>query len=754
MTAEHNQTIANNDILIVNDETPDLKLLAEILGQAGYHVYTTENPQQAVDSIQAKPPALILLDVEMAEMDGFEVCKRLKKEKQTRGIPIIFICALKNTQESVRVFEAGGVDFIFKPFHEEEVLARVQTHMDLREIQLHREDMVAKRTDVALESEQRFRATFEHAAVGIAHVSKEGRFLRINKKFCDIVGYSEAEMLSMTFQDITHPGDLDADLDYIRQLLNRDIETYSMDKRYYRKDGSIIWINLTVSLVVNKGGRPDYFVSVVVDVSDRKQAEETLRQSRDFMEHLISAVPDAVFSIKIPERTINWVNDSFDVLGYEPEEYIGHTTKKYYASPEDYQAVGRLQQEAIRKGDNIIRTEIRVSHKDGRVIPAELTATYYREGGKLSQITALVRDISERKSAEEKLARSEAKYRGLVDNSIVGVFNSTLDGRFKFVNDAMVRMYDFDSVEQMIAHGSPARWKNTEDRDHMLDALQKHGRVANFEAETITNTGRHIWILFSAKLIGNDIIGMVMDITKRKQAENRIAEYQARLKALAYEVTIAEEKERRAIATDLHDYVGQSLALARMQIATLKSSPSGTDLSDKLDGVSGTLLKALEDTQTLMLELSAHSMHDTGLSSAISDWLEGEIRKHPIETEVINNVSENRRKSLAPEIRTILFRNVRELVVNAVKHAQAKKISIRLEDRDPNLRIIIDDDGVGFDLTGEDKNKHASGGFGLFRIEELMTDIGGNLKMISEPGSGCTAILSAPFTTNGHRGKE
>jgi len=108
-------------------------------------------------------------------------------------------------------------------------------------------------------------------------------------------------------------------------------------------------------------------------------------------------------------------NDSFNVLGYESEEYIGQSTRKYYA--EYYDAIGRLQQDAIRKGDNIVRTEIMVLCKDGRVIPAEFTATYYREEGELSQITAFVRDISERKLAEEKLVKSEEKYRSLVENS-------------------------------------------------------------------------------------------------------------------------------------------------------------------------------------------------------------------------------------------------------------------------------------------------------------------------------------------------
>ena len=184
-------------------------------------------------------------------------------------------------------FEAGGVDFISKPFQEEEVLARVRTHIDLRNMQLNLEQIVSERTVQVIESETRFRATFEQAAVGVAHVSTVGGgFLRVNQKFCDILGYSEDEMLGLTFQDITHADDLDSDLEYVRQVLDGERETFSMDKRFFRKDGSIVWINLTVSLLFDRGGKPKYFVSVVKDISERKQAEIELKQSIEEIKRL------------------------------------------------------------------------------------------------------------------------------------------------------------------------------------------------------------------------------------------------------------------------------------------------------------------------------------------------------------------------------------------------------------------------------------------------------------------------------------
>ncbi|GAP95510.1 sensor histidine kinase [Leptolyngbya sp. NIES-2104] len=137
------------------------------------------------------------------------------------------------------------------------------------------------------ESEEQFRATFNQAAVGIAHVSPTGAWLRTNQKLCEIVGYPCSELRHLTFQDITHPDDLDLDLKYVRQMLAGEIQTYSMEKRYIRKDRSMIWINLTVALVRESDGSPKYFISVVEDISDRKKVEFELQHLNESLEQRI-----------------------------------------------------------------------------------------------------------------------------------------------------------------------------------------------------------------------------------------------------------------------------------------------------------------------------------------------------------------------------------------------------------------------------------------------------------------------------------
>ncbi len=132
------------------------------------------------------------------------------------------------------------------------------------------------------ESAARFQATFEQAAVGIAHIAPDGRFLRVNRKLCDIVGYASEALQALSFQAITHPHDLGVDLDHIRRMLSGELQQYDLEKRYLHRDGSIVWVHLAVSLVRESEGRPKYFISVVDDITARKQAEalNQLNESR------------------------------------------------------------------------------------------------------------------------------------------------------------------------------------------------------------------------------------------------------------------------------------------------------------------------------------------------------------------------------------------------------------------------------------------------------------------------------------------
>ena len=133
--------------------------------------------------------------------------------------------------------------------------------------------------DDPLSPDALFQSAFEFAAIGMALVSPEGKWLRVNRSICKITGYSEAELLERTFQDITHPDDLDQDLEYVRKMLAGEIDTYQMEKRYFRKDGTIVWILLSVSLVRTKSGEPLFFISQIQDITRQKTSEQKLAKA-------------------------------------------------------------------------------------------------------------------------------------------------------------------------------------------------------------------------------------------------------------------------------------------------------------------------------------------------------------------------------------------------------------------------------------------------------------------------------------------
>lgn len=173
-------------------------------------------------------------------------------------------------------------------------------------------------------SEEQLRATFNSAAVGIAHVSRDGGWLMVNQKLCNIIGYTQLPLRSLTFDDIIHPDDQNSDREYIRQLLALEIQTYSIEKRLIHKNGSPVWTNLTISLVCEPNSEPKYFICIVEDISERKQAESALRDSEALFRTLAETTNAIVFILQ--NARVCYVNPVVEAItGYKREELLTHS---------------------------------------------------------------------------------------------------------------------------------------------------------------------------------------------------------------------------------------------------------------------------------------------------------------------------------------------------------------------------------------------------------------------------------------------
>ncbi len=393
-------------VLVVDDQPSNLRFLSKLLTAQGYQVYRAICGQLALNVAIAHCPDLILLDIRMPEMNGYEVCRRLKATAETEQIPVIFLSVLDEMNDKLQAFRVGGADYITKPFQVEEVLARIDKQVGLQKLQQqlkeqnyqlqqsqsllasilnssldgvvaysavrnsegnivdfqwlsinpaaekfyglllneivgknlfaelsqvrnnglfdlyvsvvetgetvdrefsyeHERDTIVwlhivavklndglavtfrnitdrKRAEIALrDSEERFRAIFEQAAVGIAKTALSGQFMRVNPGFCQIVRYAESELLQKNWQAITHPDDIEGDREYVRSLLSGNIQTFSLEKRLLCKDRAVRWANVTVSAMRDANGTPQYLICAIEDISQRKLVQELLQASLD-----------------------------------------------------------------------------------------------------------------------------------------------------------------------------------------------------------------------------------------------------------------------------------------------------------------------------------------------------------------------------------------------------------------------------------------------------------------------------------------
>ena len=385
-------------------------------------------------------------------------------------------------------------------------------------------------------SEERFRATFEQAAVGILHTSLEGRILRSNERFAEIAGYPLNEVPGLTFQQITHPDDLGESLGILEQILNGTTVEASWEKRYVRKDGSLTWVKLSTSLQRDEEGRPLHLISVVEDINDRKAAEQRLEAAKGALQAseeryrvAFQTNLDACAITRLDDGKVLEVNRAFtQVHGYEREEAVGRTSNELgvWVDPAQRRAFAA----ALRENSTCRDLEVRLRRKNGEAFWGLLSASRLEIDG-IACIQAAVRDISAAKAAEEQLAAaqqallaSEVRYRTAFQTSLDSMsINRLDDGQYIDINPAFFNIMGY-TREEVVGRTSLELgiWVNPPERETMAETLRRNGFIQDLESQFRRKDGTIFWGLSRATRIVLEgvpcLLCVIHDITAAKAA--------------------------------------------------------------------------------------------------------------------------------------------------------------------------------------------------------------------------------------------
>lgn len=616
----------------------------------------------------------------------------------------------------------------------------VITHSDITDL---------KRSEQALRrSEERLRVLTDALPVLISYVD-ENQFYRFNNKgyeswFGHPREYVEGKHLKQALGEKAYQ----ALRPRVEAALSGQFITFE-DFIPYRGAGRRY---VRVSYVPDRqNGKVRGFFALIEDMTAHKQAEEEIRESRDKLSTIIAGADVGTWDWNIQSGTVH-VNDRFcTMLGYEAGGF-GNDVRRFFNSlhPDDVNKVNQLVEAHFTGRSEFYRCDFRLRtvdgsykwiHDAGRLIERD-------HDGRPLRMVGIHIDINDRKLADEALKAREEEFRSMFELAAVGHAQADPEtGRFTRVNRKLCDITGYSEDE--LLDRTYRDITHPEDRERDTAQIQK---VVKGEADTwsiekryVRKDGKTIWVSVNGSLIRTNAtphhtIANIVDITERKSYEDELRAHRQALRNLAAELSLTQEKERRQIADDLHDHIGQNLILAKMKVGELNALLPA-HYSALIEQIRTVLEQSIKDTRSLIYDLCPQVLYDLGLEAAI-DWLVEQAQtKYGLRCEA---EIKPLKTPIREDRRVILFQALRELLVNVAKHARASQAKVILESDEGAVKIHVIDNGCGFDPSSLTLPRSVGTGFGLFSIRERLALLGGELAIESTPGQGTRATVTLP----------
>ena len=588
-------------------------------------------------------------------------------------------------------------------------------------------------------SEERFRRFATASGYGFAMGELSGQLLFANAATLRIVEEeTEEAFTNKTFYQYY----ISSDAERIRH----EILPIVMEKGQWAGEipllsarGNLVATSQNIFLIRDEQGIPRMVGNIITDITERKRAEEELLRYA-----CIVSNSNDMMAILDNNFVYLGANDAYLAsFGMSKDEVIGHTVAEVFGE-EFFEAIMKPNAKRCLEGN-------RVSYENWFEFPVHglrfmsvSYSPYIGPDGEIRGFVVNAKDITERKRAEEALQEEEELARACLDASNDMVYLVDTEGNVLTVNDIAARNFGMASDElvgtNIFSYFPPELAKSRRERGNEAVLSGKHVRFQDEREGKFYD----ISICPAFNVLGKveRLAVFVTDITERKLGEEEIFNYQEKLRSLASELSLVEERERRRLATELHDNTSQELALSLIKLQTVRKSV-GESSHKALDDVCESLQKTSLDVRNLTFELCSPTLYNFGLETAITELLEDRLGKAG---DISYNFHDDKKpKPLSEDVKITLFQAVRELLTNITKHAQAQNVLVNVTKADSKVKIAINDDGAGFDVDKMESHDRPKSGFGLFNVKERLGHIGGNFKIKSSPGKGTSIVLEAPL---------
>ncbi len=524
-------------------------------------------------------------------------------------------------------------------------------------------------------------------------------------------------------------------------------------------------------------------IEVARDITERRRAEEELQEYRNHLENLVAQrteelsrayqslvenearyrllaenITDVIWTMDFDLR-FTYLSPSVELLrGFTPQETMAQPLEEIFA-PESLKTIRQILKEELSKEQQetgnlawFREFEAEMWCQDGSSIWVEIRASFIRDLNlRPVGLLGVARDISRRRHAEEALRESEARFRTIFSNAPLGIVLRDLEGHMLEANPAALKILGYSFDELSLCGPEFIHPDDYPSYQEFMEGLAKKGAdYGEMELRAQRKDGTWAWGRLHLSLIrdpGGEVrylLGMIEDISKLKLWEDEIKTYQERLRSLAAELILTEERERRRLATSLHDNIGQVLALTQIKLGALADAATSPLPKKGMTEVRNLITQVIHTTRFLTFELGSPILYELGLEEAMEALLENYEHEYGLRITMAKEplpVPPDDAASL------LLFRALQELLTNVVKHARAQRVWVSLHVKGDQLELQVKDDGKGFTARDNSGQLFRHLGFGLFSLRERLSQMGGDLEVQSYPGQGTSVRVTIPLST-------